>query len=106
MPSQTHRCAPVASPNWLPPTHRPRHSAMRRMTDPAGRCFVSYRRHRAAEARLLVQALHDVGVPTWQDIENLDAEPTEDELGQVLADPSTASALVWITPEVTDSPVI
>ena len=76
------------------------------MTDPTGRCFVSYRRSRAAEAELLVLALHDVGVPTWQDITNLDAEPTEDELGRVLDDPSTASALLWITPEVVDSPII
>jgi hypothetical protein len=50
--------------------------------------------------------LHDAGVPTWQDITNLDAEPTEDELGRVLDDPSTASALLWITPEVVDSPII
>ncbi len=76
------------------------------MTDPAGRCFVSYRRSRAAEAELLVLALHDVGVTTWQDIANLDAEPTEDELGRVLDDSSTASALLWITPEVVDSPII
>jgi SMODS-associated and fused to various effectors sensor domain len=76
------------------------------MTDPTGRCFISYRRKRSAEVELLVLALHDVGVPTWQDITNLDAEPTEDELRRVLDDPSTASALLWITPEVVDSAVI
>jgi hypothetical protein len=76
------------------------------MTDTTGRCFVSYRRSRATEAKLLVLALHDVGVPTWQDITNLDAEPTEDELCRVLDDPSTANALLWITPEVVDSAVI
>jgi hypothetical protein len=76
------------------------------MTDPTGRCFVSYRRARAAEAELLVLSLHDVGVPTWQDIVNLDAEPTEDELGRVLDDDSTASGLLWITPEIVDSPII
>jgi sugar/nucleoside kinase (ribokinase family) len=76
------------------------------MTDPSGRCFVSYRRKRSQEARLLVLALHDIGVPTWQDITDLDAEPTEDELRRVLDDPSTASALLWITPEVVDSPMV
>lgn len=76
------------------------------MTDPTGRCFISYRRVRAAEVAILVLALHDVGVPTWQDITNLEAEPTEDELRRVLDDPSTASALLWITPEVADSPII
>jgi hypothetical protein len=76
------------------------------MTDPTGKCFVSYRRSRAPEAALLVLSLRDVGVPTWQDITNLDAEPTEDGLRRVLDDPSTASALLWITPEVADSPII
>jgi hypothetical protein len=55
---------------------------------------------------LLVLSLQDVGVPTWQDVANLDAEPTEDELGRVLDDDSTAGALLWITPEVVDSPII
>jgi hypothetical protein len=55
---------------------------------------------------LLVLSLQDVGVPTWQDVTNLDAEPTEDELGRVLDDHSTAGALLWITPEVVDSPII
>lgn len=76
------------------------------MTDPTGRCFVSYRRKHAAEVELLVLALRDVGVPTWQDITNLNAEPTEDELRRVLDDPSTSSALFWITPEVVNSAII
>lgn len=53
-----------------------------------------------------MQALHDVGVPTWQDITNLRAEPAEDELRRVLDDPLTASALLWITPEVVGSTII
>jgi hypothetical protein len=76
------------------------------MTDPTGRCFVSYRRNRAAEAELLVLALHDVGVPTWQDISNLDAEPTEEELRRILKDPSIACSLLLITPEIARSPVV
>ncbi len=76
------------------------------MTDPTGRCFVSYRRKRATEVELLVLALHDAGVPTWQDITNLDAEPTEGELRRVLKDPAIACALLWITPEIADSPVV
>jgi hypothetical protein len=76
------------------------------MTDPTGTCFVSYRRARAPEARLLALALHDVGVPTWQDITNLGAEPTAEELRRVIGDPTTASALAWITPDVADSDVI
>ncbi len=76
------------------------------MTDRTGRCFVSYRRSRSDEVRYLVRALHDLGVPTWQDITNLDAEPTAEELRAVLRDPTIASALVWITPDVEGSDII
>jgi SMODS-associated and fused to various effectors sensor domain len=75
-------------------------------TNPAGRCFVSYRRSRLDEIRRLVGALHDYGVPTWQDLTDLDEEPLEPALRAVLADPATASGILWITPEVAGSPVI
>jgi SMODS-associated and fused to various effectors sensor domain len=75
-------------------------------TNPAGRCFVSYRRSRLDEVRRLVAALHDHGVPTWQDLTNLDEEPLEPALRAVLTDRGTASGILWITPEVADSPVI
>ncbi|HEY7830660.1 MAG TPA: SAVED domain-containing protein [Solirubrobacteraceae bacterium] len=76
------------------------------MTDPTGRCFVSYRRERTGEARLLVLALHDVGVPTWQDVTDLGSEPTVEELRRVIGDGATACALAWITPDVEDSDII
>lgn len=76
------------------------------MTDPTGRTFVSYRRSRLEEVARLVLALHDHGVPTWQDVEDLEAEPMPDELRAVLGNPSTAGAILWITPEVEDSAVI
>ena len=76
------------------------------MTDPTGRTFVSYRRSRSEEVARLVLALHDHGVPTWQDVEDLEAEPTPDELRGVLEDPSTAGAVLWITPDVEKSAVI
>ena len=76
------------------------------MTDATGRSFLSYRRARADEAALLIQAQHDHGIPTWQDVRNLGSVPTEDELRRVLADPSTASAVLFVTPEVEHSPVI
>jgi hypothetical protein len=77
-----------------------------RMTDPTVRSFLSYRRSRAVEAALLIQAQHNHGVPTWQDVRNLDSVPTEDELRRVLADSTTASAVLFITPEVENSVVI
>lgn len=76
------------------------------MTDPTGRCFLSYRRARAEEAALLIAAQHDHGIPTWQDVSNLSSVPTEDEIRSILSDTSVASAVLFITPEVEESPVI
>jgi len=76
------------------------------MTTPTGRSFLSYRRTCADDARLLVEAQHDVGIPTWQDIRNLAEEPTEDAIRQVLHDPTTANAILWLTPEVAGSNMI
>lgn len=75
-------------------------------TDPRGRCFISYRRTRLDEIALLVKSLHDFGIPTWQDIENLPEEPTEWALRAAVADRAIAAALLWITPEVEHSPII
>jgi SMODS-associated and fused to various effectors sensor domain/TIR domain len=76
------------------------------MTDPTGPCFVSYRRNRLKEVELLVGALRDRGVPVWQDIADLPHAPTEDAIRQILKDPATSAAVLFITPEVKDSPVI
>lgn len=76
------------------------------MTDPTGRSFLSYKRSRAAEGALLIQAQHDHGIPTWQDVANLGSVPTEDELRRVLAEGTTASGVLFITPEVASSPII
>jgi hypothetical protein len=76
------------------------------MTDPTGRSFLSYKRSRRDEAALLIEAQHDHGIPTWQDVRDLASVPTEDELRRVLADPTTASAILFITPEVENSAVI
>jgi hypothetical protein len=81
-------------------------SLERRVTDPTGRSFLSYRRTRATEAALLIQAQHDHGIPTWQDVHNLGPIPTEDEIRRVLSDPATANAVLLITPEVEASSII
>lgn len=75
-------------------------------TNPFGWCFVSYRRARLAEIHALVCALHELGIPTWQDLDNLDEQPLETALREVLDDPNTASGVVWVTPEVANSPII
>lgn len=81
---------------------------MRTVTNPRGRCFISYRRlpHRVDEAVRLQAALRDRGVPTWRDMVDLASRPTEPELDAVLADPDTAGAVILVCPEVVDSPMI
>ncbi len=76
------------------------------MTQPTGRTFLSYRRARALEAARIIQALHDHGIPTWQDVTNLASAPTEDELRRALGSPEIGSAVIFATPEVEDSAVI
>jgi hypothetical protein len=76
------------------------------MTDATGLSFLSYRRTRASEASLIIGSQRDRGIPTWQDVTNLGSALTEDEIRRVLADPSTASATMFVTPEVADSQMI
>lgn len=75
-------------------------------TNSHGHVFISYRRKRADEVRRLVLALHDLGVPTWQDVTDLDEEHAEEEIRRVLAKLDTAGAILWLTPEVADSEMI
>jgi hypothetical protein len=76
------------------------------MTDATGRSFLSYRRTRSNEARLLIEAQHDLGVPTWQDLSELDEGHTDALLREVLATETTANAICWLTPDVEKSDVI
>lgn len=78
----------------------------RTLTDPTGRSFLSYRRNRLQEANLLIEAQHELGIPTWQDLDDLDELQTETELHAVLNDPTTANTVLWLTPDVADSPTI
>lgn len=75
-------------------------------TDPTGRIFFSYSRKRLDEATMMLQALHELGIPTWQDLKDLGSQPTERELRRVIADPRTAGAILWVTPEVETSRAI
>jgi len=76
------------------------------MTDITGRSFLSYRRTRREDAELMIAAQHDIGIPTWQDIQNLDEEPTETAIREVIGDRTIASAVLYLTPEVANSPMI
>lgn len=76
------------------------------ITKPTGRTFISYRRSRVGEVALLIAALHDRGVPTWQDISNLGAGQAEANLRRTLADPMVSSGILWLTPDVAESDMI
>ena len=76
------------------------------MTIPTGRSFISYRRNRLAEVAELVAAQKERGIPTWQDIEDLRSEPTEAEIRSVLTSNEIANVLLWVTPNVDQSPMI
>lgn len=76
------------------------------MTDPAGRVLLSYSRRRAEEAGRLLAALHDVGVPTWQDVEDLGPERIAEALRRELESEATAGAVLLVTPEVATSEFI
>lgn len=55
---------------------------------------------------MLIRSQRERGIPTWQDVRNLDEEHTSTELRRVLEDGSTANAVMWITPDVASSSVM
>ena len=81
------------------------------MTDVTGQMFVSYRRSPArdsgdAEAQLVCDALRDRGVPTWRDLDDLNPEPTEDNLVTTLNSTDIAGAVMLVSPEIRHSQMI
>ena len=76
------------------------------MTDPTGRSFLSYRRSRSEEGARLIASQRERGIPTWRDVDDLNTEPTETELRKILRDDNIANAVLWISPETADSPMI
>ncbi|WP_164478318.1 SAVED domain-containing protein [Mycolicibacterium stellerae] len=50
--------------------------------------------------------MHDRGLPTWLDINDLASEPTEAAIRAALNDENTSGAILWLTPDVKESPVI
>ena len=76
------------------------------MTLPTGKSFISYKRTRLSEVTELVASQKERGIPTWQDIEDLRTEPTEAEIRSVLDSDDIANVLLWVTPDVGQSPMI
>jgi hypothetical protein len=76
------------------------------MTDPTGKSFLSYRRDRLSDGRKILAAQHDLGIPTWQDLNDLEEGHTDGLLRSVLAQPEIANAVAYLTPEVATSATI
>ena len=81
------------------------------MTDVTGAMFVSYRRSPGrrsgdAEADRVRDALHDRGIPTWRDRDDLRPVPTEEELRRILRSDGIAGAVMLVSPEVEESETI
>ena len=69
-------------------------------TNPTGCSFLSYRRSRLHEAKLLIQAQHELGIPTWLDVKNQDEGLIAHNLRSVLDDSNIANAILWLTPRL------
>ncbi len=76
------------------------------MPSPSGKAFIVYSRRRSDEVKHLVEALHEHGIPTWQDVNNLLAEPSETAIRSQLVADDSACAIMWLTPEVAGSDFI
>lgn len=76
------------------------------MTDPKGKSFLSYTRTQSKAAQLLIGAQHDHGIPTWQDISDLELGPTEEALREVLNSKGIANAVLLISDDIRDSKMI
>jgi hypothetical protein len=75
-------------------------------TNPRGKSFISYKRERAREVKRLIEAQHERGIPTWQDINDLGAGSMINAIRRMLGDRDTANAILWLTPEVKNSHTI
>lgn len=75
-------------------------------TDPTGVSFLSYRRSCVDDARMLIMAQHNVGIPTWQDLNNLGEGHTDHQLRAVLNEDRIANAIAYLTHDVVGSAVI
>jgi hypothetical protein len=73
------------------------------MTNPRGRSFLSYSQKDKADAKKLIEAQHELGIPTWQDVDDLEIGWIDGELRKALANPDTANVLLWATPHALES---
>ena len=86
-----------ASTPYKPPKP-PENEKLPSWTNPTGRSYLSYQRSRADEARLLIAAQRERGIPTIHNLTEIDEDQTEKAIRRSIDDSGTANAIIWLTP--------
>lgn len=76
------------------------------MVNVNGRMFICYSRKRLDDVTNIIHSFADHGIPTWQDVKDLSNRQTETEIRSVLQGSDISGAIMYVTPEVGDSPMI
>jgi hypothetical protein len=79
---------------------------MNKSIDVNDKMFISYSRKRIDEVKKIAERLDLLGIPCWQDINDLGHEQTGQEITRILGEESLAGALVFLTPEFKNSVMI
>ncbi len=68
--------------------------------------FISYKRERLEEIKRIGEYFDLLGIPYWQDVKDLGHEQMETEIRGILSKGNVSGALMFLTPEIKDSPMI
>ena len=76
------------------------------MTNLAGQTFISYKSEQEATAVALKKSLHEHGIRTWQDRDDLGTEPTNTELREVIRSNGITDAIIVVSEKIKYSDTI
>lgn len=76
------------------------------MINLVGQTFISYKSEQKAVATALKKSLHEHGIRTWQDNDDLGTEPTDAELREVIRSNSITDAVIVVSEKVGESDTI
>lgn len=87
-------------------SNNPQQPPIKPKTDPQGRLFICHRSKYKPQIRKLREKLHHYGIPTWLDEEDLPAGDLKKNINEIIRDPNTSSAIVYITRDIMASEFI
>lgn len=76
------------------------------MTNLTGQTFISYKSEQKETATALKKSLHEHGIRTWQDIDDLSPEPTDSALRNAIRDDDVTDAVILVSEGVKESDAI